>query len=106
MQLCWVLEPERLAPVVIGEVWPEKGWPAFESKMDRSHVKRMKELRKLASFFLLELELLKCCCVGRSYNCIYQFEKHISYPMLISLCSNEELPRVVRATAFDLVTYL
>ena len=56
------------------------------------------EQKRLALYYVAQLDLFAEMCLDRSYNSIGTLEQHFPYEMLVSLMVNEKLPDQIRAS--------
>ena len=135
-ELCWVLDPAKLYPLLFGgKSWEDerrdqgfkdraeevKGSPssvhsltfktpghhASDSELtENEYTKRFYNQLSLAKYFASQITFLSSLCIGRSYNCILSLSQSIPYEMIVSCLNNRRLPDEVRAPFVTLLRRL
>ncbi len=104
---CWVLDPARLCEVVTGRPWKAvKAEKEADTEAGKDAAARFKKQSQLASFFVMQLDVMGKMCFGNSDNCQDWLQKDFSYELLVSLINNPYLPAVVRSGFVSFVRML
>ena len=125
--LMWVLEPARLCEPCTGRAFtPFTDAKALLAKKmasahgglhqskeeleaeekDRARQASFKAHHQLASYVVMQFELMANMCRGRSYNCIAWLSRSFSYDLLLNMATNQRLPYRFRTVVVDFIITL
>eukprot|EP00928_Gymnodinium_smaydae_P063451 TRINITY_DN4700_c0_g8_i1.p1 TRINITY_DN4700_c0_g8~~TRINITY_DN4700_c0_g8_i1.p1 ORF type:complete len:2834 (-),score=475.17 TRINITY_DN4700_c0_g8_i1:232-8733(-) len=109
-QVAWVLQPDRCCPATFGvsadTVLENVTRSVSEANSQAAGWKHKELLSTLATFFLVQLQLVGCMCRNRQMNCIMALQEEYSFSLCVCGASDVRLPSSYRAAFFDLITDL
>ena len=115
--LCWVLDPVKMFPKLNGgKSWAEhcgdnklifrRDTKTNNFEGESEATKQFHTQVEIAGYFAEQIYLYSSLCLGRSYNCILELSKEISYEMCVQCGCNRALPDRVRAAFIGLLRRL